>query len=63
MLIYKLIFIYFLLYSRSLLVIHLEYSSVYLSIPYYPFPLATIGSFSKSVSLCFVSKFICIISF
>ena len=29
----------------------------------YHFPLATISSFSKSASLCFVSKFICIISF
>ena len=44
--------------SRSLLVIHFKYSSVYMSIPNsltipspYPFPLVTVSSFSKSVSL------------
>ena len=47
------------LYSRSLLVIHFKYSSVYMSIPNsltipspHPSPLVTISSFSKSVSLC-----------
>ena len=47
--------------SRSLLVIHFKYSSVYMSIhpklSNYPFPssfsLAVISSFSKSVNLCF----------
>ena len=45
-------------YSMSLLVIHLKYSSVYMSIPNsltipspYPSPLVTISLFSKSVSL------------
>ena len=36
------------LYNRSLLFIHFKYSSVYISIPNYPFPSATVSSFSKS---------------
>ena len=42
------------LYRRPLLLIHLKYSSVYMSIPNslsIPSPLATIISFSKSMSL------------
>ena len=46
------------LYSRSLLIIHVKYSSVYMSVPNslpipFPqaFPLATISSVFKSVSL------------
>ena len=46
-------------YSRSLLFIHFKCSSVYTSIPNYPFPpsfrLATISSFSQSVSLFLLS--------
>ena len=42
-----------LLHSRSVLVIHFNYSSVYMSIPNsnYPFPPATISSLSESVSI------------
>ena len=47
-----------------------KHSCVYISIPnsltipsLYPFPLGSISSFSKSVSLCFVNEFICICIF
>ena len=51
--------------NRFLLVIHFKYSSVYMTFPKsltLPSPLATISSFSKSVSLFLFCKFICIIS-
>ena len=56
------------LYTRSLLVIHFKYSSVYMSIPKslsnpspHPSPNpATISPFSKTVSLFLFCKFICI---
>ena len=58
------------LYSRFLLVIHFEYSRVYMSIPNsltIPFPQASpqqlLSCFSKSVRLLLFCKFICTISF
>ena len=54
---------FFLLYSKSLLVIHLKYSNVYMSIPNsliilspHPSPPATVSSFSKSAGLFLCGK-------
>ena len=51
--------------SRALLVIHFKYSSVYMSNPnsltipsLHPFPLVTVSSFSKSVSLFLFCKYV-----
>ena len=54
------------LHSRSLLVIHSKYSSVYMPIPNSPTippTLATINPFSKSVNLFLFCKFTCSVSF
>ena len=54
------------LYHRSLLIIYFKNSSMYILLnlklpipPCYVSPLVTINLFSKSVSFCFVNKFIC----
>ena len=44
------------LYRRSLLVFHFEYSS---QIPYISLRPSYVSPFSKSTSLCFISKFFC----
>ena len=58
------------LYSRSLLVIHFKYISVYMLIPNsliipstHPPTCTTVSSFSKSMSLFLFGKLLCIVSF
>ena len=57
---------FYVLHSKSLLVIYFKYSSVYMPVPnpliipsLHRSPLAPISSFSKAVSLFLFCKFIC----